>query len=241
MEPIRLETVLGEYARLAEETRKLRFSPPTAYVYHPLDYAWEAHRIYIKRYLSQEPTVVFMGMNPGPFGMAQTGVPFGQIHAVRDWLGIHDGVSLPGDQHPKKPVLGFDCPRSEVSGQRLWGLFRDRYVNPEAFFADHFVINYCPLLFLGETGANLTPVQLLAADQKAVQTVCDASLVRLAAILRPRYLVGIGVFAAERARLALSGTDIQVSSILHPSPASPQANRDWAGQVTARLTGLGIW
>ena len=32
--------------------------------------------------------VVFLGMNPGPFGMAQVGVPFGEVAAVRDWLRI---------------------------------------------------------------------------------------------------------------------------------------------------------
>lgn len=241
MDPSRLEQVLGEYARLAEETRKLRFSPPAALVYHPLDYAWDAHSTYLKRYLSQDPGVLFMGMNPGPFGMAQTGVPFGEVQVVRDWLGIVEGVVPPLVQHPKKAVLGFDCRRSEVSGRRLWGLFRDRFRTPDAFFADHFVINYCPLLFLSETGANLTPVQLSAGDQRAIQAVCDDSLRRLSAILRPRYLVGIGVFAAQRARQVLAGTDVQVCSILHPSPASPQANRDWAGQVVARLVELNIW
>jgi len=42
-------------------------------------------------------------MNPGPWGMAQTGVPFGEINAVKDWLGINAEVDKPQKQHPKRP------------------------------------------------------------------------------------------------------------------------------------------
>lgn len=237
-----LDAVLAEYERITTVTGRMSFARPVVYVYKPLEYAKKAHEVYIRNYMPQRPRVVFMGMNPGPFGMAQTGVPFGEIHHVREWLKISDGVEKPATVHPKKPVLGFDCPRSEVSGRRLWGLFRDRFPHPADFFSDHFVINYCPLLFLSETGANLTPVQLGAADQKALKTVCDHSLQVLMSILKPGFVVGIGRYAAERAAAVLAGkAEIRIGGILHPSPANPQANRDWAGIVQKELFDQGIW
>jgi len=237
-----LEKVMQEYDRLADETRILTFREPVAYVYRPLDYAREAHQSYLRQYLSKEPRVVFMGMNPGPFGMAQTGIPFGEVGQVREWLNIHAGVYPPECTHPKKPVMGFACQRSEVSGRRLWALFRQRYGSTERFFSQNIVINYCPLLFLRDSGANLTPVQLSLTDQRQLTTVCDESLRRLMHHLNPVYLVGIGQYAAQQARKALADTsEIIVSSILHPSPANPQANRNWAGTVENTLIENGIW
>ena len=99
-------------------------------------------------------------MNPGPFGMVQTGIPFGDVRTVTDWLGIADGVSPPPNQHPARPVLGFACTRIEVSGSRFWGLISDRFGTPDRFFAEHFVLNYCPLAFLGDTGRNIPPDKL---------------------------------------------------------------------------------
>jgi single-strand selective monofunctional uracil DNA glycosylase len=60
------------------------------------------------------------------------------------------------------------------------------------------------------------------------------------AILRPRFVVGVGVFAAARARQALSGAEVAVGSILHPSPASPLANRGWAEQARHQLVEIGV-
>ncbi|MCL1859942.1 MAG: single-stranded DNA-binding protein, partial [Proteobacteria bacterium] len=62
---------------------KMRFAPPVTHVYNPLDYAWNVHERYLRRYGDGRKRVVFLGMNPGPFGMAQTGVPFGEVAAVR--------------------------------------------------------------------------------------------------------------------------------------------------------------
>jgi single-strand selective monofunctional uracil DNA glycosylase len=173
--------------------------------------------------------------------MAQTGVPFGEIEAVRDWLGIAAPVGKPPREHPKRPVTGFDCHRSEVSGRRLWGLFRERFTTPDRFFRDHFVANYCPLLFLESGGRNLTPDKLPAAERAPLLDLCDDYLARCMAELRPEWVVGVGAFAADSARRALAGRDIRVARILHPSPASPRANRDWAGSVTATLRDLAIW
>jgi single-strand selective monofunctional uracil DNA glycosylase len=127
-----------------------------------------------------------------------------------------------------------------VSGARLWGWARDRFGTPEAFFARCFVANYCPLVFLEESGRNVTPDQLPAAEQAALFGPCDAALRRVADAVRPRVVVGIGTFAERRAKLALAGTGIPIARVLHPSPASPIANRGWADAMEAELTAQGV-
>lgn len=233
---------LIEAAReLRDQVDQLTFAPPVACVYNPLDYAWDAHRQYLDRYGHSPKRVVFLGMNPGPWGMAQTGVPFGEIDAVRDWLGIRDGVIAPATEHPRRPVSGFDCPRSEVSGRRLWGLFQERFGPADAFFRDHFVANYCPLVFMEESGRNRTPDKLPTAEQAALFAACDRHLVALADILHPEWFVGVGKFAEDCLRRALARRSGRIARILHPSPASPAANRDWAGTATRQLRDAAIW
>ncbi len=226
---------------LCEAVASLRFGPPVAFVYHPLDYAWAAHEEWLRRFGGGRKRVVFLGMNPGPFGMAQTGVPFGEVAAVRDWLGITAPVGKPEPEHPKRPVEGFACPRSEVSGRRLWGLFAARFGTPEKFLADHFVVNYCPLAFLSETGANVTPDKLPAAETAPLHAACDRHLRRVVAVLQAEWVIGIGAFARQRAEAVFTNGEVRLGQILHPSPASPAANRDWAGPVTRELVRLGIW
>lgn len=228
---------------LRESLRPLRFAAPVEYVYQPLDYAWVPHEAYLRRFGSTHKQVVFVGMNPGPFGMTQTGVPFGEIAAVRDWMGIHEPVGKPEREHPKRPVVGFDCPNSEVSGRRLWGLFAQRFGKAEAFFKDHFVANYCPLVFIEASGRNHTPDKLPAAETTAMEAACDAHLRAVIAALQPEWVIGVGAFAEERALRAKEamGGDFKTGRVLHPSPASPAANRDWAGAATKQLVKLGVW
>jgi single-strand selective monofunctional uracil DNA glycosylase len=227
--------------RLSTAVDRMSFAPPVTHVYNPLDYAWDVHRRYLERYGNGRRRVVFLGMNPGPFGMAQTGVPFGEIASVRDWLGLAGPVGEPRATNPQRPVEGFDCRRSEVSGKRLWGLFRARFGTPEAFFGEHFVANYCPLVFF-EGGRNLTPDKLPAAEQRPLLAACDAHLRALVEALAPAWVIGIGRWAQERAVAALAHEPgLQFGRVLHPSPASPAANRGWADAATLQLTGLGIW
>ncbi len=225
--------------RLAREADALAFGPPVAYVYDPLDYAWAPHRDYLRRYGAGPKEVVLLGMNPGPFGMAQTGVPFGDVVMVRDWLGIQGPVGHPPREHPKRPVLGFACRRREVSGQRLWGWARERFGRPEAFFARFFVLNYCPLCFLEASGRNRTPDRLPAAERAPLFQACDAALRRaVQALGPPRVVLGVGRFAAARAAAALAGLGVAVGAVPHPSPASPLANRGWARHMDAALEAL---
>ena len=231
---------------LSRQLRRLRPTAPVSFIYHPLDYAREAHHQYLRRFGRGPKKVLFLGMNPGPFGMGQTGVPFGEVAAVTAWLGIRSGVTPPGDQHPKRPIEGFDCRRSEVSGRRLWSLFRDHQPDPDRFFADHFVANYCPLLFLNERGANVTPDKLPRQARDLLEHACDRHLATLVHLLQPDHLVGVGEFArrcAERVIASTRGaaTTPAIHGIIHPSPASPVANREWPARPVRQLQDAGIW
>jgi single-strand selective monofunctional uracil DNA glycosylase len=225
---------------LARRVDALRFSGPVTHVYNPLRYAKGPHESYLQRWGAAPKEVVLLGMNPGPFGMAQTGVPFGDVTMVRDWLGIMGNVASEKAQHPKRPIAGFDCKRSEVSGTRLWGWARDRFETPERFFRRFFVANYCPLVFMDEGGRNITPDKLSAAERDPLLSVCDESLGKVVAELRPRWVIGVGAFAQKQAERALRGVDVQIGTILHPSPASPLANRGWAAEAEKQLRALGI-
>jgi single-strand selective monofunctional uracil DNA glycosylase len=226
---------------LCVDLRGLRFGPPVTHVYNPLLYAWAAHEEYLRRYGSTPKRVVFVGMNPGPFGMTQTGVPFGEIAAVRDWLKIQAPIGKPEIEHPKRPIDGFDCQRSEVSGKRLWGLFAERFGTPEEFFREHFVANYCPLVFCEASGCNRTPDKIPAAEIGVVIKACDRHLMRVIEALKPEWAVGVGDFAEKRVRSVLEKSSVKIGKILHPSPASPNANQNWAEKATQQLRVLGVW
>ena len=225
--------------RLSKAVDRLRFKEPVTHVYNPLRYAQGPCEEYLERFAHPGREALFLGMNPGPFGMAQTGVPFGEVSIVREWMGIEGPVKQPKNGHPKRPITGFACERSEVSGRRLWGLAQDRFPSPEAFFERFFVWNFCPLLFMEESGKNRTPDKLHAEERAELYRICDRALVQIVERLQPAMLIGVGKFAQTRAKIAL-GDRLPIASILHPSPASPIANRGWQPQAEAQLKALGI-
>ncbi|MEM1059979.1 MAG: uracil-DNA glycosylase family protein [Verrucomicrobiota bacterium] len=236
---------------LRTDLRGLRFSAPVTHVYNPLEYAWDLHRQYLERFGAGEKRVLFLGMNPGPWGMAQTGVPFGEIPAVRDWMGLRGAVGHPEPEHPKRPIDGLDCARSEVSGRRLWGLFAQRYPRADDFFAQHFVANFCPLVWMEESGRNRTPDKIPTSEMGPVTHACQRHLRRVIAALQPRWLVGVGGFAQAQLTIATDTmaneipghlpAEFEVMRVLHPSPASPAANRGWAEAATKTLVEKGVW
>lgn len=233
----RLRAIQGVYETLRDRTEKMAFQHPVAHVYHPLRYAWEPFWRYHELYADRGATALLLGMNPGPFGMAQTGVPFGDVSSVRDFLGVHGRVRSPTGVHPRRPVKGFDLARREVSGARLWGWAQRRFGTAEAFFRQFFVVNYCPTLFLGESGRNLPPDKLRKAEREELEVCCDGALRALVQALEPNWLVGLGVFA-ERCAHRCVGDLVRVGRVLHPSPASPRANRGWMEQMERELAVL---
>lgn len=224
---------------LAASVDRLRF-PSVPYVYNPLVYAREPHEAYLERWGSKAPReLLLVGMNPGPFGMAQTGVPFGDVAMVRDFVGITGTVEKPPREHPRRPISGFACARSEVSGRRFWGWARDRFGTVERFFDRVFVANWCPLVFMDESGRNRTPDNLPAAERAELFRACDDALARVVDVLRPTLVVGVGRVAEQRAHAALGDT-VGIGCVAHPSPANPGASRDWAGLVDVQLRALGF-
>lgn len=225
---------------LSAELAAVPWSPPVAFVYDPITYASGPWSSFVRAYGGRAGRVVLVGMNPGPYGMTQTGVPFGEPRLVRDWLGIEDDVVPPADQHPKRPILGFEHPRTEVSGARFWGWARARHGTPASFFRTFYVVNWCHLCFLADSGRNLTPDHLAAEDRARLYPLCDAALRRQIELLAPRRVLGVGAFAEARARAALEGSSVPIGRILHPSPASPRANPGWEDQVEAQLAAFGL-
>lgn len=225
---------------LSKKLDQLVFAEPVTHVYNPLHYAWAPHAMYLEKYGSQAKEVLLMGMNPGPFGMAQTGVPFGEVAWVRDWLNIEATVKKPAHEHPKRPVTGFDCHRREVSGARLWGWAKEKFATPERFFNRFFVYNYCPLAFMEQSGRNRTPDKLLPQERKALFALCDAALAQVVETLEVPHVIGIGGFARKRLELALPCFKGRIGQMLHPSPASPLANAGWAKQASLDLQAAGI-
>jgi len=226
--------------RLGRAVAPLVFGPPVAYVYNPLVYARAPHEAYLARWGAGRRDVLLVGMNPGPFGMAQTGVPFGDVAMVREFLGIEAPVQAPARMHPKRPVLGFACPRREVSGSRFWGWARERFGTARRFFAHCFVWNYCPLMFLAASGANITPDRLPAREAQPLEAACDEALRAVVQAHRPRTVLGIGRYAERRAAIALAGLPLCVAGMPHPSPANPAANRDWSELADRALAAAGL-
>lgn len=248
---VRTPDVVQRLLRAAHELRTAcdtqTFAEPVTHVYNPLNYAWAPHEQYLRRFASGSRRVVWLGMNPGPFGMMQTGVPFGEVAAVRDWMGIVGDVQRPRKEHPKRTIEGFACARSEVSGRRVWSWAAERFGSADTFFAENFVLNYCPLVFLEASGRNFTPDKLPAREARALEAVCDAHLAACLRALSPKWVVGIGAFAKKRLLTVIAGdktlaaAGIQIAQVIHPSPASPIANRGWAAAVEAALLEQGVF
>ena len=209
-----------------------------AHVTNPLDYAWKFHEQFIDKWSGFGATTLLLGMNPGPYGMAQTGVPFGATAMARDVLQIEErDVQTPLGAHPKRPIEGLSMERQEVSGTRFWSMLSDHYGSTEAIFSNIFVVNHCPLLILGETGRNVTPVDLPKSTIEPVLKACDRHLKSVVEIMGIETVIGVGNYAKKRAQSVL--TDVHIDAMWHPSPASPLANRnggaDWRANAISKI------
>ena len=206
-------------------------------VYNPLAYAWEPHRAYLELASGGGAKTLLLGMNPGPHGMGQMGIPFAATSVVRELLKITNlEVGQPRKPHPKRPISGLDWPKEEVSGTRLWGLLANEYGSAESIFKSVFLLNHCPLmLFSGERATNITPDKITGPTTKALLERCDEHLREVVDIMQIERVIGVGRYSEKRALNALSGIDISITTCWHPSPASPLANRnkgeDWKKNV----------
>lgn len=214
------------------------------WIYNPLDYASEPAKNYLETY-GTEPgrKALWLGMNPGPWGMAQTGVPFGDVVAARDWMGLSGEVGEPKDPCDKREIEGYSLSRREGSGKRLWGWIEQRWGTAVNFFDECFVWNYCPLMFLEkESARNLTPNNLYKADREGLFPICDKALATLIEALEPEYVIGVGKFAFTRAKIVSKSLENppKIATVLHPSPASPAANAGWVEKAEAQLAEQGI-
>lgn len=169
-------------------------------------------------------------------------VPFGEVKSVVDWLKITGEVGRPQNEHPKRRITGLSCTQSEVSGARFWGFFRKLCGDPAVFFQHCFVHNLCPLIFMSDSGKNLTPPELPAAEREALLRLCDIALCQVVEALNVSMVIGVGKVAEQRARRALSaaGVNVRVEGIMHPSPRNPLANKGWEDVAKAKLQELGV-
>jgi len=94
----------------------------------------------------------------------------------------------------------------------------------------------------GKTAKNRTPDKLPASEKEALFTLCDRHLRLTLEILRPKFVIGVGVFARERAEAVSEGLSFKVTvgQILHPSPASPLANHNWKEKIEKEMQELGV-
>ena len=212
------------------------------WAYNPLDYAWEPHQEYIKRYGGLGAKTVMLGMNPG-HGMGNTGIPFGCPEQVKKYLKIKNlEVKQPNSLHPKRPVYGLDCPKPEVSGRRIWGLLSELYGTPEDALSNVYIINHFPLWMFNDSGQNITPNKLPSSNAKELFECCDSHLLDVVDALGANRIIGVGAYAESMARKALDKaerTHILLEKIPHPSPANPLANKEkgaiWREMVTSVL------
>lgn len=235
---------LASTRKLSEAVAKLPAGGPVTHIYNPLEYAWAGYEAYVTKFLSGPRKVILLGMNPGPYGMTQTGVPFGAIPAVRDWMGIEVPIEQPAHVHPKRPIEGFACKRNEVSGRRLWiDLFAQQHPNAKDFFKTHFALNYCPLVYMIESGANFTPDKLPVAVRRPLEEACDTHLREALEIIQPEWAIGVGNYAEKCLNRIVEAmpSGPKVTRIIHPAPASPIANREWPENPKRALEAIGIW
>ncbi|CAK9822325.1 Single-strand selective monofunctional uracil DNA glycosylase [Anthophora retusa] len=235
------EQLLSVEKNLAAELGSITFHLPVEYVYSPLEYAFNIHTMYVQKYCSTVKKILFLGMNPGPWGMSQTGVPFGEISMVRDWLKICGPVGKPIKEQPNRKVTGFQCTRSEISGKRLWGLFKELCGNPEKFFQHAYIHNYCPIALMDKKGCNITPAEIKGTEITVIQSACDKALAKTVKILKAEIVIGIGLYAEKRAQLVAQNykLPVKVLCLPHPSPRAAN-NQNWSDKATKKLSEFGV-
>ena len=91
--------------RLTNDLDKLQFKKPVELVYNPLKYAKEPHSLFVRMYCNGTKPVLMLGLNPGPWGMAQTGVIYLFLFDSR--RGVLMGGGDREVSYPQAKVLNF--------------------------------------------------------------------------------------------------------------------------------------
>ena len=209
--------IIELYKSLNIELDELKFFPPCFYVYNPLSYCFESFKIYFEYLNTEEEINLFFGINPGPFGMAQTGIPFGDKETVKNYLKIEPKIDIDKipKQHPKKQILGLEVKRVEKSGRIFWGVIKEFYPEKYDFFKSNFVLNFCPLCFLDEQGRNITPKVLRKEDQIALYKILEIFMLKLFKLIKIKKLIAIG--DETFSYLNALNTKLKIQTIIHPA------------------------
>ncbi|KAK6639299.1 hypothetical protein RUM43_007571 [Polyplax serrata] len=234
------EKLLAIEHQMCSELNNLKFTPPIDYVYNPLLYAKDLHENFIKKYFENcSKKILFLGMNPGPWGMCQTGIVFGDKDHVKEWLKLCGQVNKPKKEHPRKKITGLDCSRKEISGKKFWGFFRKLCQTPEQFFQHSFVYNLCCLAFVDTSGKNITPPEIKDIQvRNRLLNICNETFVKIIKEFKFEIVIGVGKFAEKNAitELRRNGlSNVKVLSIPHPSPRSAKIFRVWEEMTLKKL------
>ena len=171
--------------------------------------------------------------------ISTSGVPFGEVSVVNNWLKINGVVGKPKVEHPKRQIEGLNCKRREVSGERFWNFIKSVSGTPDNFFKNCLVYNHCPLIFMGKSGKNVTPPDMKIDVRNKLLQLCDETLKDVIELYSVKHIVGLGRFAETRAKKVVNDNlikDAEVSFLIHPSPASPAANKGWNDLAYKSLT-----
>ncbi|XP_055849953.1 single-strand selective monofunctional uracil DNA glycosylase [Episyrphus balteatus] len=220
---------------LNKELANLKF-PNITHVYNPIEYAFDLHCQYLKKYLNGPKKMLLIGMNPGPNGMAQNGVPFGNTNTVKNLMKIEGQVEQPPSLHPKRPVTGLACKTEEPSGVRIWTLIGKLAGSLEIFSQQCFMHNFCPLAFFDVQGKNITPGELKGDVKAEVRNICLKYLEQEIQLIQPEIIIAIGSYVGDcMKRLAKQsiyiGSNIKILQLAHPSPRSVN-NNNWPEKAT---------
>ena len=227
---------------------------------NPHHYAVEPYSNFVQKYLNGSKSVLFLGMNAGPNGMAKYGIPFGDIVSIVKWLKISGNILRNTYDSSgaviQKQISIQSClsEQREESGKRLWSFLEELNETPENFFANCFIHNYCPLSFskIASSGKsnNVTPETIKIHDKKwaaQLEEVCDQFLEQTIRYLKCHTIVAIGRYAEKKAlrivkqmqKNAVSSNqqppNIRVVEILHPSPSTRKSNETWRKTVRGEL------
>ena len=237
----------------------LRLGRETSWrVWNPGRYGERWHRRFRETYPPGPNPVLLLGLNPGPYGMGQTGIPFTDIRRLESDLPElaarlrtdGESIGLPG---LAPPDLRRRLDRTfESSSIRVYRFLRLAGGSAGAGWRRVVAANPCPMLFMEGT-VNRTPADLRRALRKRggrlervtarleecdqLRRECAREAVR---VLEPRgvILLGRNIQEALAGDPSLGAVPGGVLAWEHPARAVPDA---WAGGLVRAVRRRGWW